>query len=71
MCLSSPNVPPPPPSPEPLKDLDEKTKAASDDARRRAALASGLDSTFTRSTMGKSTATSTQATKAGNMGGTK
>jgi hypothetical protein len=68
MCFSS-KVPPPPPAPEPLKELDEKTRAASDDARRKAALASGLESTWTRNSLGKPTATSAQATKGGSMGG--
>ena len=70
MCLSS-DVPPPPPPPEPLKELDEKTRRANQDAKRKAALASGLESTWTRGSMGSPTASSPQSTKAADMGGAK
>ncbi len=68
MCSGGGNVPTAAPPGEPLKQLDDASKASNVEQRRRLMLAKGLASTWTRSQM-SSVAGPQQ--KAANLGGTK
>jgi hypothetical protein len=67
MCFPSPSFPETPAPSEPLKKIDEASKNAPEEARKRMMLMKGLESTWTRQGM----APVSDGAKVTNLGATK